>query len=85
MKQDTKASESSRIVKKRIIAYVLDIEDMKMHIIVNTGVKSDNTIDLPVLQSPGSSCHVVAGGGDVAVIRVYPDRGIVVRIISDDR
>jgi len=74
METNTEESEShSRIVKKRIIAYVMDIEDMRMYPIIDTGFGERNAIELPPTRSPAAACVVVPGGGDVMELEVFDD------------
>lgn len=89
MKANTQENDSySRIIKKRVIAYILDIEDMRMYPIVNIDNGPErNAIELPVIRSPSSVCHVVPGGGDVVEIEIFRGRhhpARIVRIVHGD-
>ena len=83
MKQTPIDSESPRIVKKHIIAYIMDIEDQRMYPIVNSGSVERNAIELPPIRNGANKCLITPGGGDVAHIEVFddstPDR--IVRIV----
>jgi len=72
----------SQIIKKRVIAYILDIEDLRMYPIVDVGNSPErNAIELPPIRNPSTTCHVVPGGGDVAEIEVFADEHHPTRIV----
>lgn len=64
MKSQNTGSERYKVRDEPILAYIVDIEDMRMYPIINYRCPERNAIELPPMRSPASDCHVLPGSGD---------------------